>query len=131
VEEWAEIRGLHRAEGMAVKAIARHLGVARNTVRSALRAEAAPKYERPGRGSAVDAFEAAIRALLAATPSMPATVIAERVGWTQGITVLRDRVAELRPAYQPPEAFGRSEYRPGAASTARASWPSGICGPRL
>jgi transposase len=44
---------------------------------------------------------------------MPATVIAERVGWTRGITVLRERVAELRPAYQPPEAFGRSEYRPG------------------
>ena len=41
VEEWAEIRRLHRAEGMAVKAIVRHLGVARNTVRAALRAEAA------------------------------------------------------------------------------------------
>jgi transposase len=51
--------------------------------------------------------------LLAATPTMPATVIAERIGWTRGITVLRDRVAELRPVYQPPEAFGRSEYRPG------------------
>ncbi len=113
VEEWAEIRRLHRAEQMGVKAIARHLGVARNTVRSALRAEAAPKYERPGRGSAVDAFEPAIRQLLAATPSMPATVIAERIGWTRGITVLRDRVAELRPAYQPPEAFGRTEYQPG------------------
>jgi transposase len=113
VEEWAEIRRLHRAEGMAVKAISRHLGVARNTVRSALRADVAPRYERPGRASAVDAFEPAIRQLLAATPTMPATVIAERIGWARGITVLRDRVAELRPAYQPPEAFGRTEYRPG------------------
>ena len=33
VEEWAEIRRLHRAESMGVKAIARRLGVARNTVR--------------------------------------------------------------------------------------------------
>jgi transposase len=33
VEEWAEIRRLHRAEAMGVKAIARRLGVARNTVR--------------------------------------------------------------------------------------------------
>jgi len=113
VEEWAEIRRLNRAEGMGVKAIARHLGVARNTVRSALRAEAAPKYERPDRGSAVDVFEPAIRQLLAATPSMPATVIAERIGWTRGITILRDRVAELRPAYQLPEAFGRTEYKAG------------------
>ena len=36
VEEWAEIRRLHVAEGMGVRAIARRLGVARNTVRSAL-----------------------------------------------------------------------------------------------
>jgi len=50
VEEWAEIRRLHRAEGMGIKAIARRLGVARNTVRSALRADDAPKYERKGRG---------------------------------------------------------------------------------
>ncbi len=44
---------------------------------------------------------------------MPATVIAERIGWSRGITVLRERVAELRPAYQVPEAFGRTEYKPG------------------
>jgi len=113
VEEWAEIRRLHLGEGMGVKAIARRLGVARNTVRSALRSEEAPAYQREGRGSAVDAFEPAIRRLLATTPDMPATVVAERIGWNRGITILRDRVAELRPAYQVPEAFGRTEYRPG------------------
>ena len=113
VEEWAEIRRLHRGEGMAVKAIARRLGVARNTVRAALRAEMAPRYEREGPGSAVDRFEPAIRRLLAVTPDMPATVVAERIGWKRGMTVLRDRVAELRPAYRLPEAFGRTEYRPG------------------
>ena len=113
VEEWAEIRRLHLAEGMGVKAIVRRLGVARNTVRAALRSEVAPKYEREAAGSAVDAFEPAIRRLLAVTPDMPATVIAERVGWTRGITVLRERVAELRPAYRVPEAFGRTEYKPG------------------
>jgi transposase len=98
---------------MGVKAIARRLGVARNTVRSALRSEGAPRYEREGPGSAVDVFEPAIRRLLAVTPDMPATVIAERIGWCRGITVLRERVAELRPAYAVPEAFGRSEYKPG------------------
>jgi len=113
VEEWAEIRRLHRAEAMGVKAIVRKLGVARNTVRAALRSDEAPKYEREGPGSAVDAFEPAIRRLLAVTPDMPATVIAERIGWTRGITILRERVAELRPAYVVPEAFGRTEYKPG------------------
>ena len=43
VEDWAEIRRLHRAEGLAIKAIARRLGVARNTVRAALRAEGPPR----------------------------------------------------------------------------------------
>jgi transposase len=113
VEEWAEIRRLHRGEGMGVKAIARRVGVARNTVRAALRSEDPPRYVRQERGSAVDAFEPSIRRLLAVTPDMPATVIAERIGWTRGITVLRDRVAELRPVFQVPEAFGRSEYKPG------------------
>lgn len=113
VEEWAEIRRLHLAEKMTIKGIARHLGVARNTVREALRAETAPKYSRPAKGSAVDEFEPEIRRLLAATPDMPATVVAERIGWTRGITILRERVAELRPAYQVPEAFGRTEYKPG------------------
>jgi hypothetical protein len=113
VEEWAEIRRLHLGEGMGVKAIARRLGVARNTVRSALRSEGAPSYAREGPGSAVDAFEPAIRRLLAVTPDMPATVVAERIGWSRGITVLRQRVAELRPAYAVADAFGRTEYRPG------------------
>ena len=36
VEDWAEIRRLHRAEGLSIKEIARRLGVARNTVRDAL-----------------------------------------------------------------------------------------------
>jgi len=46
VEDWAEIRRLHRSEQMAVKAIARRLGLARNTVRSALAADTPPKYSR-------------------------------------------------------------------------------------
>jgi hypothetical protein len=41
----------------------------------------------------VDAFEPAIRQLLAEFPSMPASVIAERVGWLRSSSVLRDRVA--------------------------------------
>ena len=34
---------------------------------------------------------------------MPATVIAERIGWEQGLTVLKDRVRVLRPCYLPPD----------------------------
>jgi transposase len=113
VEDWAEVRRLHRAEGMGVKAIARRVGVARNTVREALRSEGPPRYVRKGPGSAVDAFEPAIRELLAETPGMPATVIAERVGWERSMTVLKDRVRELRPLFAPPDPCQRTWYRPG------------------
>ena len=37
VENWAEVRRLHRAEGMPIKTIARVMGISRNTVRAALR----------------------------------------------------------------------------------------------
>jgi transposase len=113
VEDWAEIRRLYRAEGLSIKAIARRLKLARNTVRDALRSEVPPRYERASRGSAVDAVEPEIRELLGEFPAMPATVIAERVGWERGITVLRDRVAELRPLFVPPDPCQRTSYAPG------------------
>lgn len=113
VEHWAEIRRLHRSEGMAVKAIARRLGVARNTVRAALVADVPPKYERAPGGSMVDGFEPAVRALLAVFPDMPATVIAERIGWVHSSSVLRARVAQLRPLYRPADPADRTTYVAG------------------
>jgi transposase len=44
---------------------------------------------------------------------MPATVIAERIGWERGMTVLRDRIGELRPLFAPPDPSQRTWYRPG------------------
>jgi transposase len=110
VEDWAEIRRLHRAEGMPIKAIARVMGCSRNTVRSALAADGPPRYVRRSAGSVVDAVEPRIRELLAVYPTMPATVIAERIGWTRGLTVLKDRVRELRPVYLPPDPASRTQY---------------------
>jgi transposase len=113
VEDWAEIRRLHRAEGIPIKALARRFGVSRNTVRAAVRSTEPPRYVRRAMPSAVDAVEADIRRLLGAHPRMPAKVIAERVGWERGLTVLRERVRELRPLFLPPDPAGRTSYRPG------------------
>jgi transposase len=60
VEDWAEIRRLHRAEGMPIKMIARTLGCSKNTVKKALSASGPPSYCRAPvrvggrRGGAVD-----------------------------------------------------------------------------
>ncbi|MCB0948113.1 MAG: IS21 family transposase, partial [Mycobacterium sp.] len=70
VEDWAEIRRLHRAEGLPIKLIARTLGISRNTVRAAVASEGPPKYVRKPTVSAVDVFEDAIRAQLTAVPTM-------------------------------------------------------------
>jgi len=113
VEDWAEIRRLHRAEQMPVKAIVRVMGVSRNTVRAAIASDRPPKYQRPRKGSIVDAAEPRIRELLRAYPAMPATVIAERIGWDRSVRVLRGRVAELRPAYLPQDPASRTAYAAG------------------
>ena len=113
MEDWAEIRRLHRAEGMPIKAIVRKLGVGRNTVRRALTSDRPPSYSRPAKPSIVDVVEPQIRVLLAEWPSMPATVIAERVGWQRSMTVFKDRVRALRPLFVPPDPAQRTEYLPG------------------
>ena len=98
---------------MPVKAIARVLGISRNTVRSAIASDGPPRYVRRRSGSVVDAAEPRIRELLKVYPTMPATVIAERIGWERGLTVLKDRVRELRPAYLPPDPASRTAYDAG------------------
>ena len=113
MEDWAEIRRLHRADGMPIKAIVRKTGVSRNAVRRALAADEPPRYERVGKGSLVDVVEPQIRELLALWPTMPATVIAERVGWTHSLTILKDRVRVLRPLFVPPDPASRTTYLAG------------------
>jgi transposase len=44
---------------------------------------------------------------------MPATVIAERIGWPYSIRTLSGRVAELRPVYLPPDPASRTAYAAG------------------
>jgi hypothetical protein len=51
------------------------------------------------------AFEPRVRALLAATPDMPATVIAERVEWSGSIAWFRENV--LRPEHRPVDPADR------------------------
>lgn len=113
MEHWAEIRRLHLTEKMPIKAIARKLGIARNTVRSALAAAEPPQYSRPAKGSVLDELEPRIVALLGEFPDMPSTVIAERLDYTGASSVLRARVALLRPRFRPADPADRTTYVAG------------------
>lgn len=117
VEDWAEhplfcsvciVLG-----GVSISEIARRLKITQNTVRAALASGRPPKYERARQGSVVDSYERQIRALLAEWPKMPATVIAERIGWRYSLTTLKDRVRVIRPEYVGVDPVDRVTYRPG------------------
>src|SRR5829696_8051937 len=110
---------------MPIKQVARVVGCSKNTVKRALAAAGPPRYERRmGGGSIVDAVEPRIRELLQAWPRMPATVIAERIGWTRGLTVLKDRVRELRPVYLPPDPASRTTYAAGEVAQCDLWFPA-------
>ena len=68
------------------------------------------------RGSIVDPFVPEIHKLLADSPRMPATVIAERIGWERSMTTLKDKVRELRPLYVGVDPADRLVHRPGEAA---------------
>ncbi|SMY01705.1 Transposase [Brevibacterium sp. 239c] len=116
MENWAEIRRLHNAENVPIKEIARRLGIARNTVRAALAATEPPRYTRKPTGSVVDAYETEIRKLLRDYPTMPATVIAERIHFPHSLTVLKDRLRDVRPEYVGIDPADRLVHEPGQAA---------------
>jgi DNA invertase Pin-like site-specific DNA recombinase len=64
VEDWALIRRL-AAEGVPKVAIARRLGISRNTVIKAVASEGPPKYERRAGPTSSTPFEVRVRELLA------------------------------------------------------------------
>lgn len=116
MEDWAEIRRLYRSEGLSKAEIARRLSISWNTVAAAVGSERAPQYSRSPRGSVVDAVEPQIRALLSSFPRMPATVIAQRIGWDRSLTVLKDRVRQIRPEYQGVDPADRLLFEPGRSA---------------
>lgn len=85
-------------------------------VRAALRSDKPAKYERAAKGSLVDAVEPQIRQQLALDPKMPATVNAERIGWTNSLTILKDRLRVIRPEYVGIDPADRIVRKPGESA---------------
>ena len=116
MEDWALIRRL-AADGVPHTRIAERLGISRNTVTRAVKSTEPPKYERaPVVETSFTPFESRVRALLMDTPDMPATVLAERVGWQGSSSWFRENVARLRPEQQRPDPADRLVWSPGEAA---------------
>ena len=124
LEDWALIRRLHVSEKLPKAQIARELGISRNTVAKAIASAGPPRYSRSPGPTSFTVFEPRVRELLAQTPDMPATVLAERVGWTGSATWFRQNVAVIRPDYAPTDPADRIVYHPGEQVQATRGFPS-------
>jgi transposase len=114
----AEVLRLHYLEGLSLRAIARRLHLARRTVARHL-AKLPPSEKKTPipRSSLLDRFDPMLRQLLGDTPDLRAPQILERLrplGYTGGISILRERVRELRPTPNP-RAFLTLDFAPGEA----------------
>jgi transposase len=116
VHDWAEVHRLFEREHLSKSAIAKRLGMSRPTVIRLLGLQEPPCYQRAPAGSKLDPHEHAIAAMLDADPQVPATVILEhlrRDGYAGGITILKQHVAAVRPAFLAARSYQRTSYLPG------------------
>ncbi len=116
--QMAEVLRLSLTCGKGIRAIARETGLSRKTVRRMLgaaagkREHAKPREPRP---SLVDPYVKEIQALLDECAEIRAPAVLDRLrvsGYEGGITVLRDRLRQLRPR-PAREAFVTRSYAPG------------------
>jgi len=130
VHDWAKVKELVR-EGVPKRHIAERLGCSRTTVYRLLLLETPPSYERAPAGALLDPFKDAVAALLRADATAPATVIRQhlqRQGYAGGVSILKDYLSEVRPAFLAARDFQRTVYAPGEIVQADW-WDTGVSVP--
>jgi transposase len=116
VEQWAEIRRMHRVERLSIREISRRTGLHRRTIRRALRSDGPPRYVRPPAASKLDPFREWICEQLRADPRIPSQRLRElavELGYAGGKTIFDGYVREVRPRFLVRRTFQRTVYRPG------------------
>jgi len=98
-----------RAERWSIRALSRHFGVSRNSVRRMLRADRTQrdeghdlllKHNTLPRGSKLDPFLPLMKELLGKFPDLTAVRMSEELkdaGYQGGLTILREKLNSLRP----------------------------------
>lgn len=114
----AEALKMHLVDGLGMRAIAKRLGMSRKTVRKLVTRVLVPPRAATAapRPSVLAPYEAKLKALLDEVPEMKAPAMLERLrhdGYEGGITILRDKMAKLRPRYREP--FLTLHFTPGEA----------------
>ena len=116
MERWAELRREHFVRGVSIKELMRRTGLARNTIRVALRSDAPPGFRCPERPSKLDPFKAEICELLREDHKLTGVRIRELIeplGYAGGKSIVDDYLREVRPLFAPKRTFQRTVYRPG------------------
>ena len=116
VERWAELRREHFIRGVSIKELMRRTGLARNTIRVALRSEAPPVFRCPERSSKLDPFKEEICELLRGDARMSGVRVRELIeplGFDGGKSIVDDYVREVRPLFVKARTHQRTVYRPG------------------
>ena len=116
VEQWAEVRRMHRVEGLSGREISRRTGLHRDTVARLLAAAAPPRYQREAAGSKLDPFKDWVCEQLRADPRIQSQRLREmagEIGYQGGKSIFDDYVRETRPRFVVPRTFQRTIYRPG------------------
>ena len=94
----------------------RRTGLARNTIRAALRSEEPPVFTVPERPSKLDPFKDEIHRLLKDDPKLPGVRVREEIeplGFDGGKTIVDDYLREVRPIFLRLRTHQRTVYRPG------------------
>ena len=117
---------LRAARGSSRRAIARSLGISRNTVKVILRshghereqgvAALAPQSERAPRATKLDPFTANISTLLERYPDITAQRVFEitkEAGFSGGYTAVKKYLRKLRPPPKPAPSLPSPEWGPG------------------
>lgn len=114
-EKRAEILRLALIEGASIRQVARRVKVSRKTVRKVLAPEPRRISTPRSRLRLLDPYDDVVRQALRDDEAIKAPAVLERlraVGYTGGITVVRERLRALRPAVDR-EPFLTLEHPPG------------------
>lgn len=115
MEEWTTIRFLH-AQGKSARAIAKELGISRNTVHAALRKENPPKYSRPPRPNPkLEPFLDQIKQMFVEKKFIGSRILREleKLGYQGGSTALYTYLRAVKAAQPDPRLTMRFETPPG------------------